>query len=298
MGIIVKPGYEQYCLYDNPFFPAGLTPYRIEVTITGVEPDVHWSPADGAAPNGRHIFYQYDANHWYMNEAPDQGILTIEQTPGQSLVIFQPAMVWCFLSMIINPLQVFFANTNDNLVWKGGYAHLTWREPVGGNNSLQTMCELAGVEATNKTFAEIMVDADNEPLIRISKRADGTCIRVKVEDMRFVDRGDPAAWDFSLGSFTNDNTWRDLSLAAIVPEGVVLVLLRVAVRTTAGLPAFWIRKNGNVNTVNKSGVWVQAVNSLIGFDMLVAVDANRIVEYKGNVATYDTLNLGVGGWWI
>lgn len=111
-----------------------------------------------------------------------------------------------------------------------------------------------------------------------------------------VDRGDPASHDWQMGDLTADNAWHDLDLSSIVPAGATHVLLRVeADKATREIVAF--RQNGNVNEYNVSKLRFLLDSRTKTGDCIVAVDGNRIIEYKIS-ATLNYLNITVGGWWI
>lgn len=113
----------------------------------------------------------------------------------------------------------------------------------------------------------------------------------------FVDRGDPAAYDWVLADFTTDATWRDLDLSSIVPSGAIAVLLRGQFGSNSVGTYMMFRKNGNSNEINVSKQWAQVSAEIWGADIICALDANRVVEYKG-AFTFITLNITVAGWWI
>lgn len=114
----------------------------------------------------------------------------------------------------------------------------------------------------------------------------------------YVDRGDPASFDFAVGDFTTDNTWHDLDLSSIVPtEGAnQLVHLLVAISDDVSGGAIQFRKKDNSNTVNVAACTLPTANTTYYYDLWVRMDDNRIVEYKGSNSTFVTLNVAVRGW--
>lgn len=113
----------------------------------------------------------------------------------------------------------------------------------------------------------------------------------------FVDRGDPAAVDWDQGDLTEDGTWNDLDLSSIVPAGAIAVLFTmVGIHATAG-QYFWMRENGNTNQVNVSRFYATTSGAALAADMIVACDANRVIEYNGQSA-FAAIELSVRGWWI
>jgi len=114
----------------------------------------------------------------------------------------------------------------------------------------------------------------------------------------FVDRGDPASEDFTVGDFTTDYTWRDLSLSAIVPAGAKAVLLRAAVRDNLVNQIFEFRKNGNTNDRVRALIRTQVADISNDLDLICACDEDRIVEYRGLNTTFTVISVVVKGWWI
>ncbi len=114
----------------------------------------------------------------------------------------------------------------------------------------------------------------------------------------FYNRGDPSAYDFTVTSFTTDGTWRDLDLSAIVPTGAKAVLLLVSVKDDIVNAAIGFRRNGNSNTIAASTILVQVANYINTQDIIVACDANRIIEYQASAVTFTNINVAVLGWWL
>lgn len=120
---------------------------------------------------------------------------------------------------------------------------------------------------------------------------------MKGEIEMFVNRGDPASFDFTVANFTTDNTWRELNLSAIIPTTARAVLLELNPATSASGKEFIFRSYGNTNTINHTGVVTKITPGIQHKTCIVAVDANRKIEYKAVVATWNTLDLVVRGWW-
>lgn len=126
--------------------------------------------------------------------------------------------------------------------------------------------------------------------------AQSALTNVSVLANKYVDRGDPASWDFD--TFTTDATWRDLDLSSIVPSGATAVHLLVRVQDDAAASEFSLRKNGNSNVVNKSVVSTQVTGIDVYQDCIISLDANAIVEYMGTNTTFTIIRIAVKGWWI
>lgn len=159
--------------------------------------------------------------------------------------------------------------------------------------------------AFGDVYAQILTRADILAIIdELDLRgADGAAGADGADGHEFVDRGDPAAVDWDEGDLTINGAWHDLDLSAIVPDGAVLVLLRVVV-VTADNGAISFRENGNANAINvatlSSHVPVMSPpHEQYSADLLVAPSPNRIIEYKATAGwTVDSIDITVGGWWI
>ena len=114
----------------------------------------------------------------------------------------------------------------------------------------------------------------------------------------FIDRGDPAAKDFETGDFTADDNWHDLDLSGIVPEDATAIAATVLLFNIAVNKDVFFRKNGNVKTFNVSRFTTQVASVLISGDIIVAVDADRKIEYMLETGGWMTIHLTVKGWWL
>ena len=117
--------------------------------------------------------------------------------------------------------------------------------------------------------------------------------------VNLVDRGDPAAADYSTDDFTKDDAWHDLDLSAIVPTNAKGIFVRVSIDTNTVPAAFYLRKNGNSNGYNAFEIRAQVVNLGNATEGIVFIDANRVVEYYATSGvTWSTLSLIIKGWLI
>jgi len=116
--------------------------------------------------------------------------------------------------------------------------------------------------------------------------------------IKYVDRGDPAALDFTVGDFITDNTWRELDLFPIVGAGVKLVLLFIDVWDADTVFQYEFRQKGNANAFNIAKR--KAIASGFGFyeDIEVLTDVNGKIEYRMSSGTYDTIDVLVRGWFV
>jgi hypothetical protein len=114
--------------------------------------------------------------------------------------------------------------------------------------------------------------------------------------MQFVDRGDPAAWDFEVGDFTTDGAWHDLDLSGIIPAGVSMVQINITFSDDN--PGSWIlfRKKGNVNEFNMDVARSQVTDVINDACVMVQPDINGIIQYKTFSTAFTIINLVVRGW--
>ena len=113
----------------------------------------------------------------------------------------------------------------------------------------------------------------------------------------FVDRGDPAAVDFTEADLSLVTAWRDLSLSAIVPAGAKAVVIATTITDNLVGSRIKLRKNGNTNAINVAQLKTQVANNANNADKIVACDNDRKIEYDVTVGT-DDLNLTIAGWFI
>lgn len=113
----------------------------------------------------------------------------------------------------------------------------------------------------------------------------------------FFFRGDIAAFDWTVVDFTADNAWHDLDLSGIVPAGTRCVMFRLDLRDNLVGRTFWLRRDGNVNVHNASGIVTQVANVYNRIQLVCPCSINRMVEYKVPVGGIDIINLVVVGWW-
>jgi len=114
----------------------------------------------------------------------------------------------------------------------------------------------------------------------------------------FVDRGDPAVYDYAKEDLTIDGAWHDMDLSAIVPEKAKAVFI---VGHLEGNGIDWtimLRKKGNVNEVVHGGMETIRANVERHRSSIVALDDNRVIEYKVDNQAWATLDLAVKGWWF
>lgn len=113
----------------------------------------------------------------------------------------------------------------------------------------------------------------------------------------FHDRGNIDAYDFVVGNFTTDGTWRDFDLSSIVPVGTKTVALHIQLRDDATDSRMSFREKGNAHAVNISVIGTQVANLSTFADLIVQLDGDRKAEYQGSNLAFLTINVAVKGWW-
>lgn len=114
----------------------------------------------------------------------------------------------------------------------------------------------------------------------------------------YVDRGDPSAVDYSIGSgLTADGTWYTLDLSSIVPAGAAskAVHLRCRILDNGVESLMQIRKLGNTNAINATKTVTAVQNDSHYFDAWVTMDSSRRVEYNID-SGMNNAEVTVAGW--
>lgn len=116
----------------------------------------------------------------------------------------------------------------------------------------------------------------------------------------YVDRGDPAAYDWQVGDFTIDTAWHDLDLSSIVPPSAAGCPVAISCHLDhAGVEKFMLlREKGRVNDYNVITMLTQAAGVRIRYVPVVVCDSECKIEYKIlNVAGWNNIDVLVRGWW-
>jgi len=113
----------------------------------------------------------------------------------------------------------------------------------------------------------------------------------------YVDRGDPAAYDYDKDDLTKDGAWHDLDLSHIVSVCTKAIFIIGHVEGNGADWTIMFRKKGNVNEVNHGGMETLRANVERHRSSIVACDTNRVIQYKVDDQAWTTLDLSVRGWW-
>ncbi|GAI58291.1 unnamed protein product [marine sediment metagenome] len=114
----------------------------------------------------------------------------------------------------------------------------------------------------------------------------------------YVDRGDPGAHDYTELTLNLDGQWNALDLSAIVPAGAKAVLIVLELVGSTIFADFRMRKHGNANDYAISSGNVQVVAIANYNDCVVAVDADRKIDYIGGEVAISTVTMVIKGWWL
>lgn len=112
----------------------------------------------------------------------------------------------------------------------------------------------------------------------------------------YVDRGDPAAQDYTAADLTTDGTWHDLDLSAIAPANAGFINILLALKDNAVNSTFELRNKGNVNVINRPVLNTQVANVITYHEYIVPCDTNQVIQYKATNLTWDLIRISVAGW--
>ena len=115
---------------------------------------------------------------------------------------------------------------------------------------------------------------------------------------KFVDRGDPAAYDKTASDFINDTNPHDFDLSAIVPAGAKAVLLLVDSNNNTAATYVDFKKKANSNYYNVSRITTSAANIPISLDLICPIGSDGKITYRTSGGAFNSINLVVKGWWI
>lgn len=114
----------------------------------------------------------------------------------------------------------------------------------------------------------------------------------------YVDRGDPATYDYDKEDLTIDGAWHDLDLSTIVSEKAKAVFIVGHLQGNAVDWAIMFRKKGNTNEVVHGGMETLRAGVERHRSSIVALDDNQVIQYKIDNQVWDVLSLAVKGWWF
>lgn len=113
---------------------------------------------------------------------------------------------------------------------------------------------------------------------------------------RWYNRGDPVDADFTQADFVADNTWREKSLASIVPAGMKIVKIHSQCYQATANKGLQFRKKGQTNESNKTLAQTQVTNITVPGWHEVWLDSTRSVEYKLSSGTWPYIRVTVSSY--
>lgn len=114
----------------------------------------------------------------------------------------------------------------------------------------------------------------------------------------FVDRGDPAAYDFTTSSLTKNSQWQDLDLSAIVPAGAKAVIIKAYLIPNVAGRYFSMRAKGNANAINTAEGLTASATYPVAYQWIIKLNAGRVVQYISNFASAHEINICVMAWFV
>ncbi|MFH2076167.1 MAG: hypothetical protein ABIJ57_12615 [Pseudomonadota bacterium] len=122
--------------------------------------------------------------------------------------------------------------------------------------------------------------------------------RTNLEVYKLVDRGDPAAFDFTYASFTHDGNPHDLDLSSIIPVGTKMFFMRAKVMDTAAGNRIYFYKKGNSNAYNICVAPVQEPSVANNIDLHIFPSTDRQISYVSNISVAGSVECVIKGWWV
>ena len=111
--------------------------------------------------------------------------------------------------------------------------------------------------------------------------------------IQLVERGDLAAVDYGVGTFTIDYAYHELDISSKVGVGERYVLLKLEIILTSAHELFEFRTPGNSNDINSfSQPYVKDDNEYT-FEGWVLTDAAGKIEYMFSPGTYTKIDLTI-----
>lgn len=127
----------------------------------------------------------------------------------------------------------------------------------------------------------------------------GPAIEAKIGQQGiYIDRGESVGVDFTIGDWVKDGLWHDKDFSGIVPANAVAMSVIIVVATNVADGWLRLKRGGSDANSNISECRAIVANLQTVGDYIVAVPANRIIQYSAANLTYFALTLTVKGWWL
>ena len=122
-------------------------------------------------------------------------------------------------------------------------------------------------------------------------------LMVKKPGLKYVARGDPAAYDFDATTLTQDGAWHTLDLSAIIPANAKLVKLRAVISKTDASKELRLREAGLTNDIIAEHLW--SITGYVIVDKTFYIPCSgQQVEYYVTSGVWNTIGIAVCGWCI
>ena len=160
---------------------------------------------------------------------------------------------------------------------------------ISGSNNIEGESTTLNLNVNGAGFDLVYTDSSRGWEVVSEIGAGGT-------NYRYVDRGDPASWDFNTASFTTDGTWRELDCSSIVSSDATAIVFRVYIKDDAAGNYFRFRCNGNSNSLNVFSTSIQVANIQNETVGIIPCDSNQVVEYFAANTTWTEIYVVIMGW--
>ncbi|RLC33997.1 hypothetical protein DRH14_03915, partial [Candidatus Shapirobacteria bacterium] len=182
-----------------------------------------------------------------------------------------------------------------------------------GNTNVVNVAGITSQEANGVNYQDIWIKCDENRIIEYLTSSTGTWYDFNITvrgwmrpvvggsrnaiagGVKFVDRGDPSAYDWTLTDFVRDGNWHDLDASSILPSSAAnqRVLIRASIASSSINDYLQIRQKGNSNVYNAA--YLRGTSG--AGDYLVPCDINRKFEYRVNEAgSISSLAVVIRGW--
>jgi hypothetical protein len=164
---------------------------------------------------------------------------------------------------------------------------------ISGSNNIEGYSEPLVLNMNGAGFNLVYTDATRgwEIVDDIAGGDNSSCT-----SYRYVDRGDPSAWDWDLGDLTTDGAWHDLDCSSIVSSDATAILFRFYIKDDAAGNTFQARKNGLTNSQAVFAVKTQVANIVNDVNGIIACDSSQVIEYWASNTTWTGIYIQILGW--
>lgn len=114
----------------------------------------------------------------------------------------------------------------------------------------------------------------------------------------FVDRGDPAGYDYRKVNFVTDSSWHTFDLSAIVPAGAKAIFFRARIANNYVQKLMAVHRYNHSNTYNSSRTYTTTAGVFKEITFVVAVDETRRIRYYFTGGGWTSIDICICGWWI